>query len=311
MTKKYNLIFLGTPEFSVPFLKELIKANDFFVKAVFSQKDKAKGRKQIISETPVKKLALKNNIKVYQPEKIKHEIELIKNLNPDIIVVVAYGQILPESILNIPKYGCINVHASLLPLYRGASCIAAPIINNDKYTGVTIMKMDKGMDTGDIIKQAKIELKGNETAEVLHEKLAKLGTSILVSSLKDYIEEKIQPKKQDNSKASYVKLIKKDDGKINWQESANIIERKIRAYYPWPGSFSFLEDKSMIKIHQVKFSDNKDNLRPGELIIKNKEILIGAGQGNLLILKLQLAGQKIMSALDFINGSKIKNQILQ
>lgn len=311
MTKKYNLIFLGTPEFSVPFLKELIKANDFFVKAVFSQKDKAKGRKQIISETPVKKLALKNNIKVYQPEKIKQEIELIKNLNPDIIVVVAYGQILPESILNIPKYGCINVHASLLPLYRGASCIAAPIINNDKYTGVTIMKMDKGMDTGDIIKQAKIELKGNETAEVLHEKLAKLGTSILVSSLKDYIEEKIQPKKQDNSKASYVKLIKKDDGKINWQESANIIERKIRAYYPWPGSFSFLEDKSMIKIHQVKFSDNKDNLRPGELIIKNKEILIGAGQGNLLILKLQLAGQKIMSALDFINGSKIKNQILQ
>lgn len=311
MTKKYNLIFLGTPEFSVPFLKELIKANDFFVKAVFSQKDKAKGRKQIISETPVKKLALKNNIKVYQPEKIKHEIELIKNLNPDIIVVVAYGQILPESILNIPKYGCINVHASLLPLYRGASCIAAPIINNDKYTGVTIMKMDKGMDTGDIIKQAKIELKGNETAEVLHEKLAKLGTSILVSSLKDYIEEKIQPKKQDNSKASYVKLIKKDDGKINWQESANIIERKIRAYYPWPGSFSFLEDKSMIKIHQVKISDNKEKLKPGELIIKNKEILIGAGQGNLLILKLQLAGQKIMSALDFINGSKIKNQILQ
>ncbi len=311
MTKKYKTIFLGTPEFSVSSLEELIKSNDFLVEAVFSQKDKAKGRKQILSQTPVKEIALKYKIPVYQPEKIKDEIDIIKKLRPDIIVVVAYGQILAESLLIIPKYGCINVHASLLPLYRGASCISAPILNNDKYTGITIMKMDKGMDTGDIIKQAKIELYGDETGEILHDKLTKLGASILISSLKDYLEGKIKPEKQDDKKATYVKLTKKEDGKINWQERADMIERKIRAYSPWPGSYSFLENKDMLKIHQVMITKDKEKLKPGELKINDKQILVGTGQGNLSILKLQLAGQRAMPTLDFLNGNKLNNQVLQ
>lgn len=311
MTKKYKTIFLGTPDFSVFSLEKLINSDDFLVKAVFTQKDKARDRKQMIRQTPVKEIALKNNLLIYQPEKIKDDIDIIKKIKPDIIVVVAYGQILPESILSIPKYGCINVHASLLPLYRGASCISAVIINNDKYSGVTIMKMNKGMDTGDIISQTKIKLSPKETANQLHDKLAKLGADILIPSLKDYINKKIKPKKQDDSKASYVKLTKKTEGKIDWQEPAFLIERKIRAYYPWPGTYCFLENNEILKIHQAEISQNKEKLKIGELRVKNKEILVGTGQANLSILKLQLAGQKAMLAQDFLNGNKLKDQILK
>jgi methionyl-tRNA formyltransferase len=311
MTKKYKTIFLGTPNFSVFSLKKLINSDDFLISAVFTQKDKVKGRGKKLSFSPVKEIALKNNLTIYQPEKIKEDLNLIQKIKPDIIVVVAYGQILPESILNIPKYGCINLHASLLPLYRGASCISAPILNNDKYTGVSIMKMDKGMDTGDIISQATIKLSSKETANELHDKLAKLGAKILVPCLKDYLNGKLKPKKQDDSKASYVKLTEKSDGKINWQEPAIMIERKIRAYHPWPGTYCFLRNNQRLKIHQAKISQSQEKLEIGELSLKNKEILVGTGQANLSILKLQLAGQKSMLAPDFINGNKIKDQILK
>ena len=311
MTKKYTTIFLGTPEFAVPSLKELIKSPSFSVLAVFTQKDKAKGRKLAVTASPVKKLAQKENIPIYQPEKIKEAKDLIKNLKPDLLVVVAYGQILPEEILNISKYKCINVHASLLPLYRGASCISAPILNNDKYTGVTIMEMDKGMDTGNIIRQEKIKLDGQVSAGELHDKLAKLGADILIPSLLDYCQGKIKSKKQEDKKATYVKLTKKTDGKINWQEPAYIIDRKIRAYQPWPGTYCQLDDNQTLKILEAKLSDDKETLKPGEVKIKNKQLLVGTGQANLTILKLQKSGQKPLKAQDFILGNNLDAKILK
>lgn len=311
MTKKYNIIFLGTPEFAIPGLKKLIKSKDFSVTAVFTQKDKAKGRKQIISAPLVKKIALKENIPVYQPKKIQEEINTIKRLKPDLIVVIAYGQILQEEILNIPKYGCINLHASLLPKYRGASCISAAILNNDKYTGITVMKMDKGMDTGDIIKQAKIKLNNKEKADDLHDKLSLLGADILEPALKNYCQGKIKPKKQDEKEASYVKLTKKSEGKINWQEPAEIIERKIRAYHPWPGTYCYLENGELLKILEAKKSDDKEKLKAGQVKIKNKQIIVGTGQANLIILKLQKSGQKALKTEDFVLGNKLDSEILK
>lgn len=301
---------MGSPNFAIPGLKALISSDFFSIMAVFTQPDKAKGRKKRIMVSDVKKLAIENKIKVYQPEKIKTEIKLIESLKPDLIIVIAYGQIIPESILNIPKYGCFNVHASLLPKYRGASCLSAPILNNDKETGITIMKMDAGLDTGNILSQAKIKLTGQETGQDLHDILSIIGAKILVPTLKDFINGKITEKKQNENEASYVKITKKEAGKINWQEAAFLIERKIRAYYPWPGTYCFLNNK-LLKIHQAKVNNEKLNLKPGEITIKEKEIIVGTGQANLTILKLQLANQKAMSAKDFINGQQINNQILK
>ncbi len=311
MTKKFKIIFLGTPEFAVPGLKKLIDSDDFSLIAVFTQIDKPKGRKQVMSPSPVKKIALKEGIPVYQPTKIQEEINTIKKLKPDLIVVIAYGQILPESILNIPKYACINLHASLLPKYRGASCISAAILNNDKYSGVTIMKMDKGMDTGDIITQARIKLSAKENASDLHDKLSVLGANILEKTLKDYCLGKIKAQKQDEKKANYVKLTKKSDGKINWQEPAEIIARKIRAYHPWPGTFCYLENGELLKILEAKVSDSSEKLKAGEVKIKNQEMIVGTGQGNLSILKLQKSGQKALKAPDFILGNNLDSQILK
>jgi len=296
---------MGTPEFSLLGLKKLIAEPLFDIVGVFTQPDKPIGREQKVNFPPIKKLALENNLAVFQPMKIKDELETIKNLKPDLIVVIAYGKIIPQSILDIPVYGCINVHASLLPKYRGAACLNAPILYGDKETGVTIMRMEAGLDTGPVLRQAKIKLGGQETLEVVHDKLSALGAELLVPTLHDFIDEKISPQTQDDSQASYITTLKKEDGKIDWTKPAEEIERMVRAYNPWPGTYALLNEK-IIKIIAVENKVVKINeYKSGETFIIDGKLAIQCGQDSLVILKLQLEGKKIMSAEEFMRGNKI------
>ncbi len=300
-----RLIFMGTPEFSLPGLTSLINDQLYDIVGVFTQPDKAVGRHQALTPPPVKNLAQKHNLKVFQPQKIKAEIENIKNLQPDLIVVIAYGKIIPQDILDIPKYGCINVHASLLPKYRGAACLNAPILNGDTETGVTIMQMEAGLDTGPILRQAKIKLTDTETLENVHDKLSLLGAELLTPTLHDFVAGKITPQIQNESEASYIKILKKEDGRIDWTKSAREIERMVRAYNPWPGTHTSSNQKN-VKIIAVNHDLLKtNNYKSGESFLSEGRLAIQCGQDALYILKLQLEGKKIMESTEFIRGHKL------
>lgn len=294
---------MGTPDFAVPGLQALLAAPDFDIVGVFTQTDKPVGRRQTMTPPPVKEIALKNNLKIFQPLKLKDEVETIKGLKPDLIVVIAYGKIIPQTILDIPTHGCLNVHASLLPKYRGAACLNAPILNGDSETGVTIMKIDAGLDTGPILRQSKISLNGRETLAEVHDRLAQLGAETLVPTLRDFLTGKIEAKTQDNSQASYIKTLKKEDGRIVWTKSARDIERLIRAYTPWPGAYSVWQGK-IIKIleasHDVLPINDK---KAGQVFLSDDNLAIQCGQDSLLILKLQLEGSRPLDSKAFLNGN--------
>jgi methionyl-tRNA formyltransferase len=304
--KKLRLIFMGTPVFSVPILKALIEENDWEIVGVFTQADKAVGRGQVVSFPPIKQLAIENKLPIWQPLKIKESLETIKSLTPDLIIVAAYGKIIPTSILEIPTYSCLNVHASLLPKYRGAACLNAPILNGDSETGITIMKMEAGLDTGSILKQAKITLQGDETLEIVHDKLSSLGAKLLPQTIKDWVRGEIKETKQDETQASYVKTLTKEDGRIDWQKSALEIEHLIRAYNPWPGTYSF-KDGALIKILTVdKTPLAINNYKVGEIFLNNNQLAVQCGQDSLVILKLQTAGKKAMASEEFLRGHKLE-----
>ena len=317
--KKVKVLFMGTPEFSLPGFKALIEADDFEIVGVYTQSDKPIGRKQILTAPPVKILAQEHGLKVFQPLKIKPELENIKNLAPDLIVVIAYGKIIPQEILDIPKYGCINVHASLLPKYRGAACLNAPILNGDDKTGITIMKMEAGLDTGPIIKQAEIILNGKENLKDVHDKLSTLGAEILVPSLRLWVRGEIKASKQNDEEATYIKTLKKEDGKLDFNKSAEELERMIRAYNPWPGTYALLEGEALkvieAKVKQENEINDKESLKSlkiGEIYKENKRLLVKCGQNYLDILKLQLPGKKALSVQEFLNGSQnIVGKILE
>lgn len=305
--KTIKTIFIGTPDFGLPALKNLIKDDLFDVQLVITQPDKKVGRKQMLTPPPIKVEAQNNNIPVSQPEKISEIKEEIKKLNPDIVIVIAYGQIIPEDILNMPKYGCINVHGSLLPKYRGASCVNAPILNGDKESGVTIMKMDAKLDTGPILAQNKIQLAPDETAGSLYEKLSNLGANFLLSTLKDYISGKIEPKTQDDNTSSYVKELCKKDGEIDWNKSALEIERLVRGMNPWPGAHAQIQNEKLkiknIKILEIKNETLKINkYKPGEFFVYDKKLAVQCGKDSLIIKTIQPGGRKQISGEDFLKG---------
>ncbi|MCK5061827.1 methionyl-tRNA formyltransferase [Candidatus Parcubacteria bacterium] len=316
MSNIIKTIFIGTPDFALPGLKALIKDPMFDVAAVITQPDKPVGRKQTLTPPVVKTEAKKHNIVVHQPEKISNFQLLLARrtggtFNFQLIVVIAYAQIIPEKILNLPKYGVINVHGSLLPKYRGAACIQWPIINGDKKTGVTIMKMDKGLDTGPVLAQRSIPIKANDTTGSLFDKIADLGAEILIPTLKDYIAGKIKPAPQDDSKANYVGRIKKADGQISWNKPAIEIERFIRAMMPWPTAFVYAQadgskqtaDGRLIKILSVdKNILNINNYKPGTLFENDGDLAVQCGTDALIIEKIQLAGKKPISGKDFVKG---------
>ncbi len=293
---------MGTPEFSVPILSALI--DNYNVVGVVTQPDKKIGRKQILTPSPIKFLAIENKIPVYQPEKIKENrdfLNKIKELAPDLIVVASYGFILPKELLEIPKYGVINVHASLLPKYRGPSPIQAAILNGDDRTGVTIMLVEEKMDAGDILLQAEADIADDETFYSLHDKLSVLGTHLLIDTLPKYIKDEIEPRDQDKSKATYCKIITKEDGKIDWSKSAQEIERQVRALNPWPGTWTNWHAKK-VKVLKVEILDINNKHKSGKVFNVNDDFVVSCGKNALKILELQLEGKKPMTAKEFLNG---------
>ncbi len=303
---------MGTPDFAAESLKALLK-NDYTVSAVFCQPDKKQGRGMKIAECDVKKIALQNNIKVYQPTTLKDNIsvDIIKELNPDIIIVVAYGKILPESILSIPKYGCINVHGSLLPKYRGAAPIQWSVINGETETGITTMFMDKGLDTGDIILQEKILIGENETSEELFEKMMILGGEVLIKTLKLFEKGEVVRRKQSEDKATYASLLSKEMGHIDFNKSAKEVHNLIRGLYSWPCAYSLLNGKRF-KILSSKIIANIDG-KPGEVIFSDKKngFVVSCGDNcGISIEKLQFDGKKAMDVKDFFVGNTISKGII-
>ncbi|HBR17715.1 MAG: methionyl-tRNA formyltransferase [Deltaproteobacteria bacterium RIFCSPLOWO2_12_FULL_43_16] len=303
---------MGTPEFAAPSLKTLIAAGED-VAAVVTQPDKPKGRGKHLSPPPVKELALKYNIPVLQPEKIRDEafINIIQKLRPDIIVVIAYGKILPKAILDIPPKGCINVHASLLPKYRGAAPINWAIINGEKETGITTMLMDEGMDTGDILLTERVEIQDNDTTDSVYEKLKDIGANLLIKTISGLKKGMVRPIDQDDSYATYAPMLKKEDGRIDWAIKPEEIRNLIRGMYPWPGAYTRWEGKQLKIFKAQVASEERTSEEPGVIIKTSTDgIYVATGAGILLITELQPENKSKMSASEFIKGYKIgKGQI--
>lgn len=302
-----KVVYMGTPDFAVGALESIIKAGHEVV-LVVTQPDKPKGRGKEMQMTPVKKCALEHNIPVFQPVKIKETeaVEYLRTFEADIYVVAAFGQILSSEILHMPKYGCVNIHASLLPMYRGAAPIQAVIINKEKETGVTIMQMDEGLDTGDMLMKEVIPIEADETGETLHDKLSELGASMIVKALVSIEEGTLTPEPQGDGKTCYASMLKKELGCIDWKKSADDIEHLVRGLYPWPGTYTFLNGK-MMKICAVALSDKNVNGEPGEICEVTKDsLIVNTGEGTLEIKELQPEGKKRMTVHDFLLGNKLE-----
>lgn len=282
------IIFIGTSQFAVPPLEKLIK-NKYNIIKVITAPDKPTGRKQEITPSPVKKAALKYNLPLLQPERIAAFKSEISASQPDLIVLAAYGKIIPKNILDIPKFGCLNLHPSLLPKYRGPSPIQTAILNGDQFTGLTIMKMDEKIDHGPIIAQKKIAITSQENSQTLEKKLAQLAANSLIEILPQYLQGKIKPQAQDEKQASYTKILTREDGQIDWQQSAQAIARKVRAFYPWPGTWADFNGKR-VKILKARAVDKK------------QEATLSTREGFLLLELVQPAGKKPMTGQEFFRG---------
>jgi len=304
-----KIVFIGTPEFGAIILEGLMQGN-FKPILVVTAPDKPVGRKQILTPPPVKIVAEKYEIPVLQPEKIENLRPKIEDLKPDLIIVVACAQILSKEILKIPKYGCLNVHPSLLPIYRGCSPIQYAILNGDKETGVTTIRMDEKIDHGDIVAVSKFQIKNPEiTLKELSKELASLGTELLIKTIPQWITGEIKPRPQDDSKAIYTKIIRKKDGKIDWKKSAEELERQIRAFDPWPGSYCLWSKNSKnlrIKILEAFVLPQKNygpfGIRGKTFLAPDSKIAVQAGKDYLIIGKLQLEGGKPVSSEEFLRG---------
>jgi methionyl-tRNA formyltransferase len=292
-----KIIFFGTPDLSVPFLEALTNESDFEVAAVVTRPDQPVGRKQILTPPPVKELALKKNIEVFQPKSLRLEargsrqetdpppglcLPALASIGADLFIVVAYGKIIPQTVLDMPRLGCLNVHPSLLPKYRGPSPIQSAIANGDNETGLSIMLLDKGMDSGPILAQTKFPLAADETQITLTEKIKEIGPAFLIGTIKKFAAGKIKPVPQDNSQATVCKILNRDSGKIDWSEPAETIERKIRAYYPWPGSWTEIEH--------------------GGKTLRVKILKASLREKRLIFLEVQPEGQRPMEYEEFVRG---------
>lgn len=298
-----NIVFMGTPEFAVPCLEALIK-DGHNIKAVFTQPDKPKGRGYKLTPPPVKELALQYNLPVFQPTTLKdgEAFEVIKSFEPDLAVVVAYGKILPKSILDIPKLGCVNVHASLLPKYRGAGPIQWSILNGEKETGVTTMYMAEGLDTGDMLEKKALTIGENETADELHDRLSILGAELIVSTVRKLEKGEITPEKQDDALSNYAPMLTKELSLIDFNKSAKEVHNLIRGLSSWPCAHTFYEGKRL-KIYNSEIVDKKGN--PGE-VLDDKHFVIACGDKAIRAVMVQYEGSKKMSSEDFLRGKSIK-----
>jgi methionyl-tRNA formyltransferase len=290
---------MGTPDFAVPTLRALIEHHT--VIGVVTQPDRPAGRNRQPQQSPVKQVALAAGISVFQPEKLRRPeaIEELKQWSPDVTIVAAFGQILPQAVLDIPPHGSLNVHASLLPRWRGAAPIHAAIRAGDAESGVTIMKMDAGLDTGPILSQRAIPIAAGETGQSLHDKLAVVGSELLIETLPGYLNGEIIPQSQDDSLATYAPTIKKGEGLIDWMRPAAEIERLVRAFTPWPGTHTFWNGQQL-KI--LSATAGPGEAPPGNVMLTDQGIGIGTGDGLLYPTRLQLPGGKPLAVADFIRG---------
>ena len=301
-----KVVYMGTPEFAVYALESIVEAGHE-VLAVITQPDKAKGRSKALVPTPVKAKAMEYNIPVYQPEKLRQEenVKLIEDINPDVIVVAAYGQILPESILNIPRYGCVNIHASLLPKYRGAAPIEWSIIDGQQLTGVTTMYMEKGLDTGDMLEKVEVAIEADDTGETLHDKLAVEGAKLILSTLNKLEAGTATRTKQNHEESCYAAMLSKDMGNIDFSKSAVEIERLIRGLNPWPCAFTKIDGMG-VKIFKAQVCEVPEGAMPGEIVeVTKKTFTIACGKDGLIIKNLQPEGKKPMDTVSYLNGNKI------
>ncbi len=302
-----RIVFMGTPDFAVPCLNAVKEKYD--VVGVFTQPDKPKGRKLVLTPPPVKVTAEEFGIPVFQPTSVKDgmALETLKELNPDLIVVVAYGKILPAEILNLPKYGCINVHASLLPRHRGASPIQWSIVCGDKQTGVTTMLMDEGMDTGDMLLQKSTPIFDSDNSNSLHDRLCEMGSSLLIETIEALITESITPIKQPSEGVTYAPIIKKEMAQIDFSQSADKIISKIHGFDPWPCAYFMLYGKR-IKVYNALKSEMCGFA--GEVLESKDKLIIGCGDTSIELTDVQLEGAKRMSAADLLRGKSIEKGTL-
>ncbi len=306
--EKYKVVFFGTPNFVLPVCQYLWEKENLL--AVVTQPAKPKGRGLNLVPSPVRLWAEKIGLPVFEPQRLKEEafFQAMQDLSPDLGVVFAYGKILPPQLLSIPKFGFWNLHASLLPKFRGASPIVFAILSGEKETGITVMQMDEGMDTGPILWQERIALSEEETTLTLTEKLSQLAVVALDRALRLHKEGKLTPVEQDHSQATYAPLLKKEDGFFTWDEPAYIIERKVRAFQLWPSAWTWYRGR-ILKLLKARSLKDEKNGKPGEILAINKEgILVVTGQGQLLLQEVQLEGKKKISAFEFALGQRLKEK---
>jgi methionyl-tRNA formyltransferase len=296
-----KIVFMGSPDFSLPTLRAL--ANSYNVVGVVTQPDRASGRGRELKAPPVKALAHEMGIPVMQPEKLREPeaLEQLRLWNPDLIVVAAFGQILRRDVLELPRFGCINVHASLLPRWRGAAPINAAILAGDKETGVTIMQMDVGLDTGPMLSQRSIRLSPEDTAGSVFEQLSTLGADLLIETLPDYLSGKLQPVPQPEPGMTYAPMIKKEEGQLDFTHDVYELERRVRAFNPWPGAFMDFEG-TLLKVHRARVQAGE--AEEGQRLVVEDQPAIGARGGILVLEEVQPAGKKSMSGKSFLAGAR-------
>jgi methionyl-tRNA formyltransferase len=305
-----RIIFMGTAQLSCASLQALVDCPAFQVVAVVTQPDRPKGRDLKLQPSPVKELALRLHLPLLQPERARHEefIGQLRPLQPDLLAVAAYGQILPQSLLDLPRFGCLNVHTSLLPKYRGAAPIQWAILNDEPETGVTIMKVDAGLDTGAILTQETTPIDPQDNAETLHDRLARIGAQLLVRTIPEYVAGKIQPRPQPAQEATYAAKIQKQDGHLDWTQPARSLWNRVRGLAPWPGAFTFLPAQPqphLLKIWQAEVADLSGP--PGEILQADKAgIVVGCGRQALRILLLQRDGGRRLTPQPFLAGHPLK-----
>lgn len=300
---KLRIVYMGTPDFAVPALERLIETHN--VVGVVTNPDRRAGRGKELKPPPVKVVAMQHDIPVYQPIKLRKNDEafrVISDWEPDVAVVAAYGQILPQRFLDIPKHGCVNIHASLLPLLRGAAPINWAIVRGHKKSGVTTMLMEKGLDTGPMLLKKEIEIGALDTAQDLHDTLAELGAQMIVPTLDGLTDGTLTPTEQDHDASTYAPMMEKTDGRIDWTQSAEAVANLIRGMNPWPGAYAERDDKK-IKFHLAKPVDGKGE--PGEVIVADKSLVIACGEDAIDVLEIQPPNARRMSAKDFVNGTRI------
>ncbi len=302
-----KILYMGTPDFAVAPLKALFE-NNYNVCGVITQPDKPVGRKAILTPPPVKTVAIEAGINVYQPQTLKNGegIEILRELNPDVVIVVAYGKILPKDFLEYPKYGCINIHGSLLPAYRGAAPIQRCVLDGQKYAGVTSMQMDEGLDTGDMLLKEQVEIGANETAGELFDRLAPLGAELLIKTLIALEKGELTPEKQDNSKSNYAAMLDKTMSPVDWNKSAVEIHNQIRGLDPWPVALTYLDGKTLKLFRSSLLADLKGGNAGEAKSLKNGLAVFGGDGKAILIEEVQFEGKKRMKAADFLRGHPLE-----